>query len=42
VQVRKSEVPPKRDKDGTWRSGAVFTREEVEQIISDPRIPEER
>ncbi len=42
VQVRKSEVPPKRDKDPTWRSGAVCTREEVEQLISDSRIPEDR
>jgi hypothetical protein len=32
----------KIDKDPTWRSGAVFTREEVEQLISDGRIPEER
>src|SRR5262249_40169215 len=30
------------DKDPTWRSGAVFTREEVERLISDERVPEER
>src|SRR5262249_44695346 len=32
----------KIDKDPTWRSGAVFTREEVEQLISHERIPEDR
>jgi len=31
-------LPPKMDKDPHWRQGAVFTRDEVEQLISDPRI----
>ena len=31
-----------RDKDPSWRGQAVFTRDEVEMIISDERIPEDR
>jgi len=31
--VKRGELPPKIDKDPTWRSGAVFTREEVERLI---------
>lgn len=31
-----------RDKDPEWRGGALFTREEAEQMISDPRIPLDR
>lgn len=30
------------DKDPEWRSGAVYTREEAETLISDPRIPIDR
>jgi integrase len=33
---------PIRDKDPEWREGAVFTREEAETLISDPRIPADR
>ena len=40
--IKRGELPAKIDKDPTWRSGAVFTREEVEQLISDERIPEDR
>jgi integrase len=40
--IRRGELPAKVDKDPTWRSGAVFAREEVEQLISDDRIPEDR
>lgn len=40
--IKRGELPAKIDKDPTWRSGAVFTRDEVEQLISDERIPEER
>ncbi len=28
--------------DPNWRNGALYTREEVEQLISDSRIPEDR
>ena len=42
--VLKDELPLKRDKDRTWRRTAVFTRDEVETIISAPadEIPEDR
>jgi integrase len=30
------------DKDPEWRDSAVFTREEIEALISDPRIPWDR
>lgn len=35
-------LPKKVDKDPNWRHGAIYTREEVEQLISDARIPEDR
>jgi integrase len=40
--LRRGELPRKADKDPTWRSGAVFTREEVESLVSDERIAEDR
>lgn len=40
--LKRGELPKKADKDPTWRSGAVFIREEVESLISDERIPEDR
>lgn len=36
------QLGPLKDKDPEWRSGAVFTREEVETIISSPDIPADR
>jgi hypothetical protein len=36
------ELPPKEDKDPLWRAGAVFTQAEVEQLIGDERVPEDR
>jgi integrase len=35
-------LPKKADKDPAWRAGAIYTRDEVERLISDPRIPEDR
>ena len=35
-------LPKKVDKDPTWRAEAIFTRTEIEQIISDDRLPEYR
>ncbi len=35
-------LPPKKDKDPSWRAKAVFTRTEVEALISDERIPVDR
>ena len=40
--IKRGELPKKIDKDPTWRSQAVFTREEVEALISDERIPNDR
>lgn len=38
----KGTLPKKGDKDPMWRALAIFTRDEIEQIISDDRIPEDR
>lgn len=40
LKQRRKELPPKRDKIPGWRATAVYAREEVEQLISDQRIPE--
>lgn len=37
--LKRGELPPTEDKDPEWRDGAVFERTEVEQLISDERIP---
>ncbi len=42
VQVKRGDLPAKTDKDPAWRKSAVFSREEAEAVISDPRIPEQR
>jgi integrase len=39
---QKGTLPKKADKDPAWRAQAIFTRDEIEQIISDERIPEDR
>lgn len=36
------ELPAKADKDPAWRATAVYTHGEVESLISDARIPEDR
>ena len=40
--LTKGVLPKKVDKDPNWRSGAIYTREEIERLISDSRIPEDR
>ena len=42
--ILKDELPEKKDKDRTWRRTAVFTRDEVQQIISAPadKVPDDR
>jgi integrase len=40
--LKRGDLPRKTDKDPRWRSGAVFTREEIEALICDDRIPEDR
>lgn len=41
LRARK-DLPVARDVDPTWREGARFSSGEVEQLISDERIPEDR
>jgi integrase len=41
-QLDKSYLGKKRDKDPAWRAGAIFTRAELEALISDSRIPVDR
>lgn len=38
----RGEVPGKVDADPTWRRTAIFARGEVEQLLSDARIPQYR
>jgi len=40
--LRRGVLPKKADKDPAWRATAIYTREEVERLISDRRIPEDR
>lgn len=42
VVLEKGVRPKKQDKDPAWRAQAIFTRAEIEQLISDERIPEDR
>lgn len=42
LREKRGELPKKRDADKRWRSSAVFAREEVEALLSDERIPEQR
>jgi integrase len=37
-----NDLPKNRDKDPTWRARAVFTREELELLISSDAIPPDR
>lgn len=40
--LHRGELPAKVDKDPEWRTSATYTAREVEQLISDARIPVER
>jgi len=40
--LKRGDLPEKVDKNPAWRSEAVFSHEEVERLLSDPRVPEER
>lgn len=42
VDLERNELPKKADKDPAWRVTAVLTLDEVERLISDPRVPEDR
>jgi len=41
-ELDERQLGPLTDKDPEWRNAAVFGREEVELMISDPRIPPDR
>jgi integrase len=40
--VSPHELPRAVDKDPTWRAGAVFQRGELEQLLTDERLPPDR
>jgi integrase len=40
--IESGTLPKKRDKVPGWRATAVFTRSEIEQLVSDERVPEDR
>ena len=42
VALARGTLPGKIDKDPAWRQSAIFTREEVELVISQPEVPEDR
>jgi hypothetical protein len=42
VQYERGTLPKKVDKDPTWRHEAIYTREEIEALISDERILADR
>ncbi len=37
-----AQLGPVADKDPEWRAGALFTREEAEHLLAEPRIPLDR
>lgn len=39
LKVKRGELPKKRDKDRRWRALAMFTRDEILDLIYDERIP---
>jgi integrase len=41
-QLARKSLPPKRDKNPNAREGWIFTREEIERLISDERIKPDR
>jgi integrase len=42
LRARRKELPGTKDKDPNWRATAVFAHWEVEQLLSDERVPEDR
>lgn len=42
LKERRKEIPPKQDADPAWRDTAVFSPEEVEQLVFDERVPRDR
>lgn len=42
IVLERGTLPKKADKDPTWRADAIYTRDEVEMLISDERILADR
>lgn len=42
LKRRRGELPEKADRDPSWRVSAVFRRDEVARLLTDPRIPSDR
>lgn len=42
LEVRPGELPKKKEADPRWRMNAIFTRAEIEILISDERVPLQR
>lgn len=42
LRIKRGELPPKQDGDPLWRAQALFTRDEVETLLSDERVPHQR
>lgn len=40
--LKRKDLPKKRDKDPSWRAGAVFSREEAELLLTAPAVPLDR
>jgi integrase len=40
--LKRGDLPGKEDKDEAWRATAIYVRQEVELLISDPKVPEDR
>jgi integrase len=40
-ELKRGDVPSARDNDPRWRSGAIFTRDEVELLLGQPDIPDD-
>lgn len=41
-KLKRGQLPKKVDKDPLWRSRAIYTREELELLISHPKVPAHR
>jgi len=42
LKTRKGELPTKRDRDPKWRALAAYTLPEIETMLGDTRIPDDR
>ena len=41
-KLKSGDLPKKVDKDPAWRRSAIYSRDEIEMILSDERVPEDR